>query len=100
MHRKELNYKQLIYYIQNYKILHTLSSKYYIPNVFTITANLLLKLLHFIHIASAIFIISSSSFALGSTNGSTGSGGGDSAALMQSVNKFEVIKLEHKVKSY
>jgi hypothetical protein len=45
MHRKELNYKQLIYYIQNYKILHTLSSKYYIPNVFTKTANLLLKLL-------------------------------------------------------
>jgi hypothetical protein len=44
MHRKELNYKQLIYYIQNYKILHTSFSKYYIPNVFTITAILLLKL--------------------------------------------------------
>jgi hypothetical protein len=37
---------------------------------------------------------------LGSANGSTGSGGGDSAAVMQSVNKFEVIKLQHKVKSY
>jgi hypothetical protein len=45
MHRKELNYKQLIYYIQNYKILHILFSKYYISNVFTIIANLLLKLL-------------------------------------------------------
>jgi hypothetical protein len=47
MHRKELNYKQLIYYIQNYKILHILSSKYYIniPNAFTIIATLLLKLL-------------------------------------------------------
>jgi hypothetical protein len=45
MHRKNLNYKQLIYYIQNYKILHILSSKYYIQNIFTITANLLLKLL-------------------------------------------------------
>jgi hypothetical protein len=45
MHRKELNYTQLIYYIQNYKILHILSSKYYIPNIFTIAANLLLKLL-------------------------------------------------------
>jgi hypothetical protein len=45
MHRKELNHKKLIYYIQNYKILHILSSKYYIPNVFTITANLLLRLL-------------------------------------------------------
>jgi hypothetical protein len=47
MHRKELNYKQLIYYIQNYKILHTLFSKYYIsiPNVFTMIAILLLKLL-------------------------------------------------------
>jgi hypothetical protein len=47
MHRKELNYKQLIYYIQNYKILHTLFSKYYIniPNVFTTIAILLLKLL-------------------------------------------------------
>jgi hypothetical protein len=34
MHRKELKCKQLIYYIQNYKMLHTLFSKYYIPNVF------------------------------------------------------------------
>jgi hypothetical protein len=47
MHRKELNYKQLIYYIQNYKILHTLFSKYYINilNVFTTIVILLLKLL-------------------------------------------------------
>jgi hypothetical protein len=45
MHRKELNYKQFRYYIQSYKILHTLSSKYYIPNIFTMAANLLLKLL-------------------------------------------------------
>jgi hypothetical protein len=47
MHRKELNYKHLIYYIQNYKILHTLFSKYYIniPNVLITTAILLLKLL-------------------------------------------------------
>jgi hypothetical protein len=47
MHRKELDYKQLIYYIQNCKILHTLFSKYYIniPNVSTTIAILLLKLL-------------------------------------------------------
>jgi hypothetical protein len=47
MHRKELNYIQLIYYFQNYRILHTLFSKYYIsiPNVFTTIAILLLKLL-------------------------------------------------------
>jgi hypothetical protein len=47
MHRKELNYKQLIYYIQKYKILHTLFNKYYIniPNVLITTAILLLKLL-------------------------------------------------------
>jgi hypothetical protein len=45
MHRKELNHKQLIYYIQNYKILYILSSKYYTPNGFTITSNLLVKLL-------------------------------------------------------
>jgi hypothetical protein len=47
MHRKELNYEQLIYYIQNYKILHTLFNKYYIniPNVLITTAILLLKLL-------------------------------------------------------
>jgi hypothetical protein len=47
MHRKELNCKQLIYYIQNNKILHTLFSKYYINilNVFTTIAILLLKLL-------------------------------------------------------
>jgi hypothetical protein len=47
MHRKELNYIQLIYYFENYRILHTLFSKYYIsiPNVFTTIAILLLKLL-------------------------------------------------------
>jgi hypothetical protein len=45
MHRKELNYKKIICYIQNHKILHTLFSKYYIPNVFTMIAILLLKLL-------------------------------------------------------
>jgi hypothetical protein len=44
MHRKELNYKQLIYYIQNYKMLHTLFNEYYIPNIFTIIAILPLKL--------------------------------------------------------
>jgi hypothetical protein len=46
MHRKELNYIQLIYYFQNYRILHTLFSKYYIsiPNVFTTIAILLLRL--------------------------------------------------------
>jgi hypothetical protein len=42
MHRKESNYKHLIYYIQNYKMLHTLFSKYYIniPNAFTIISYL------------------------------------------------------------
>jgi hypothetical protein len=50
MHRIELSYKQLIYYIQNYKMLHTLFSKYYIPNVFTIIAILLLKLLLQLHL--------------------------------------------------
>jgi hypothetical protein len=50
MHHKELSYKQLIYYIQGHKILHTLSSKCYILNDFTITANLLLKLLLQLHL--------------------------------------------------
>jgi hypothetical protein len=52
MRRKELDYKQLIYYIQNYKILHTLFSKYYIniPNVSTTIAILLLKLLLQLHL--------------------------------------------------
>jgi hypothetical protein len=47
MHRKELNYIHLIYYFQNYRILHTLFNKYYIgtPNVFTTIASLLLELL-------------------------------------------------------
>jgi hypothetical protein len=47
MHRKEPNYTQLIYYFQNYRILHTLFNKYYIniSNVFTTIAILLLKLL-------------------------------------------------------
>jgi hypothetical protein len=45
MHRKELNHKLLIYYIQSYKILHMLFNKYYIPIIFTIASNLPLELL-------------------------------------------------------
>jgi hypothetical protein len=41
-------------------------------------------------IASAIFLISSSLFTLRSANGSAGSEGGESVAVLQSVNKFEI----------
>ena len=49
---------------------------------------------------SAILMISAGSFASGSTNDSKGSGGGDSSAAVENVNKFEVTKINNKVKSY
>jgi hypothetical protein len=49
---------------------------------------------------SAMLIISADSFASGSINDSKGSGGGDSSAVVENVNKFEVTKIKNKVKSY
>ena len=43
--------------------------------------------------ASAIFLISSSPFAWGSADGSVGSEGEESTALLQNVNKFEIKKM-------
>jgi hypothetical protein len=51
-------------------------------------------------IVSAMLIISADSFASGSANDSKGSGGGDSSAVVENVNKFEVTKIKNKVKSY
>jgi hypothetical protein len=50
--------------------------------------------------ASAIFLISSSPFTWGSVDGSAGSKGGESAAVLQSVNKFEIKKLQQRAKNY
>jgi hypothetical protein len=50
-------------------------------------------------IASAIFLISSSPFTLGSANGSAGSEGGEGATMLQSVDKFEIKKLQQKPKN-
>jgi hypothetical protein len=49
---------------------------------------------------SAMLIISDDSFASASADGSKGSGGGDSSAVVENVNKFEVTKIKNKVKSY
>jgi hypothetical protein len=49
---------------------------------------------------SAMLVISVGSFASGSINDSKGSGGGDSSAAVENVNKFEVTKIKNKVKSY
>jgi hypothetical protein len=49
---------------------------------------------------SAMLIISDDSFASASASGSEGSGGGDSSAVVENVNKFEVTKIKNKVKSY
>jgi hypothetical protein len=40
--------------------------------------------------ASAIFLISSSLFMWGSADGLAGSEGGESTAMLQNVNKFEI----------
>jgi hypothetical protein len=50
--------------------------------------------------ASAIFLISSSPFTWGSADGSVGSEGGESAAVLQRVNKFEIKKLQQKAKNH
>jgi hypothetical protein len=44
-------------------------------------------------------MISADSFASGSTNDSKGSGGGDSSAATENVNKFEVTKIKIKLKA-
>jgi hypothetical protein len=49
---------------------------------------------------SAMLIISADSFASGSINDLKGSEGGDSSAMVENVNKFEVTKIKNKVKSY
>ena len=50
-------------------------------------------------IASVIFLISSSPFTLESANGSAGSEGGEGAAMLQSINKFKIKKLQQKAKN-
>ncbi len=51
-------------------------------------------------IASATLVISSSFSAFGSAVDSKGSGGGDSSAAIENVNKFEVTKLKNQAESY
>jgi hypothetical protein len=41
-----------------------------------------------------MLMISADSFAFGSINDSKGSGGGDSSAVTEDVNKFEVTKIK------
>jgi hypothetical protein len=90
-------------------MLHTLFSKYYIPNVFYNNSYSSFKTVSAASfssretassiIASATFVISSSFSASVSAIDSKGSGGGDSSAVIQNVNKFEVTKIKHKVKN-
>ena len=49
--------------------------------------------------ALAIFLISSSPFTWGSADGSAGFEGGEGAAMLQSVGKFEIKKLQQKPKN-
>jgi hypothetical protein len=110
MHRKELSYKQLIYYIQSYKnITHfvqkILHSKCFYNNNYSSfktasTVSFNSRETASSKIASAILVISSSLFASGSAVGSKGSGEEDSSAAIEKVNKFEVAKIKHKVRSH
>jgi hypothetical protein len=102
MHRKELSYKQLIYYIQNYKnithfVQQILHSKCFYINIYSSfktasTASFNSQETTSSKIASAILVISSSLFASGSAIGSKGSGEGDSSAAIENVNKFGVAQ--------
>ena len=110
MHRKELSYKQLIYYIQNYKnithfVQQILHSKCFYNNIYssfktTSVASFNSREIASSKIASAILVISSSLFASRSAGGSKGSGEGDSSAAIENVNKFELAKIKHKVRSH
>jgi hypothetical protein len=51
-------------------------------------------------IVSAMLIISADSFASGSANDSKGSGREDSSAAVENVNRFEVTKINNKVKTH
>jgi hypothetical protein len=102
MHRKELSYKQLIYYIKSHKnITHVvqqiLHSKCFYNNNYssfktTFAASFNSRETASSKIASAILVISSSLFASGSAVGSKGFWEEDSSAAIENVNKFEVAK--------
>jgi hypothetical protein len=47
-----------------------------------------------------MLIISVDSFASGSASDSKGSGGGESSAVVENVNQFEVTKINNKVKNH
>ena len=49
---------------------------------------------------STMLIISDDSFDSASASGSKGSGGGDSSAAVENINKFGVTKIKNKVKTY
>jgi hypothetical protein len=110
MHRKELSYEQLIYYIRNYKnithfVQQILHSKCFYNNSYSSfktasAASFKSREMASSKIASAILVISSSFFASGSAVGSKGYGEGDSSATIENINKSEVTKIKHKVKSY
>jgi hypothetical protein len=114
MHRKEINYKTI-------HILHLkhMSTKYYKHS----SANAALifqqcfynsyssfKTLSAVSVSSwvttsstivsATLIISADAFASGSANDSKGSGGGDSSAMVENVNQFELTKINNKVKTH
>jgi hypothetical protein len=111
MHRKESNYKHLIYYIQNYKMLHTLFSKYYIniPNVFTIisyssfrtasAASFSIRVTASSIIASAILVISSSFFLRGRPMTRRAPGEEIVRLRYKNINKSEVTKIKIKLKT-
>jgi hypothetical protein len=48
---------------------------------------------------SAMLIISDDAFASASASGSRGSGRGDSSAVVEDINKFEVTKIKIKLKA-
>jgi hypothetical protein len=45
-----------------------------------------------------MLIISDDYFASASASGSKGSGGGDSSAVIENINKFEITKIKNKIK--
>jgi hypothetical protein len=114
MHRKEINYKTI-------QILHSkhMSTEYYKHSL----ANAALTFQQCFYnsyssfktssaasvsswvttsstIASAILTISVDAFASRLANDSKGSGGGDSSAVVENVNQFEVTKINNKVKTH
>jgi hypothetical protein len=110
MHRKELSYNNLHIRLKictsNITVLIQQSYIDHLKNVFTISISPLLGPFPQFHLTtsstidSTILMISIALFVFGSARESNGSGGGDSSAVVEKINQFEVTKANDEAKGH